>query len=100
AQRPAVPEVAEGVGHVRHAVDHDGAPGHVLGEVDRLAVDGESDVTEDRQVKTGGGDDDVGVDLVTRADPYPAGGKRLDGVSDDRGLPLAQRREQVAVGDY
>src|SRR6185437_2880582 len=97
--RPAVPEVAERVGHVRQAADHDAAPGEMLREVDRLAVDGERDVAEDRQVEARGGDDDVGGDLLTGADLYPMLGERLDGVGDDRGLPLAQRREQIAVRD-
>src|SRR5512135_2120805 len=99
AQGPAVPEVAERVGHVRHAADHDAAPGDVLGEVDRIAVDGERDVAEDREVEAGGRDHDVGRDLLTGADPDPVLGERLDGVGDDRGLSLAQRREQVAVRD-
>jgi len=34
-----VPEVAEDVGHIRQAADHDAAPGDAFGEVDRLAVD-------------------------------------------------------------
>jgi hypothetical protein len=95
-----VPEVAEDVRHVRQAVDHDAAPGDSFGEVDRLAVYGERDVTEDRHIEAGGGDDDVGGDLLTGADPYPVLGERLDGVGDDRGLPLAQRREQIAVRDH
>src|SRR5262249_52386561 len=60
AQGPAVPEVPEDVGHVRHAADHDAAPGHPFGEVDRLAVYAECDVAEDRHVEASGGDDDVG----------------------------------------
>ena len=71
----------------------------MLREVDRFAVDGERDVAEDRQVETRGGDDDVGRDLLTGADLYPVLGERVDGVGDDRGLPLAQRREQIAVRD-
>jgi len=46
AQGPAVPEVAEDVGHVRHAADHDAAPRDAFGEVDRFAVDGERHITE------------------------------------------------------
>ena len=57
------------------------------------------DVAEGRQVEAGGGDDDVGLDLLARADPDPLLGERLDRVGDDRGLPLPQRREQVAVRD-
>src|SRR5208283_5875913 len=82
------------------SADHDAAPGDAFGEVDRFAVDGERDVTEDRQVEAGGGDDDVGRDLLTGADLYPMLGERLNGVGDDRGLPLAQGREQVAVRDH
>ena len=99
AQGPAVPEVAERVGHVRHAADHDAAPGQPFGEVDRGAVDGERDVAEDREVEAGGGDHDVGRDLLTGADLDAVLGERLDRVSDDGGLALAQRREQVAVRD-
>src|SRR5579859_6229243 len=99
AQGPAVPEVAEHVGHVRQAVDHDAAPGDTFGEVDGFAVDGERDVAEDRHVEAGGGDDDAGRDLRTGADLYPVRGERLDGVGDDRGLALAQGRKQVAVRD-
>jgi len=33
-----------------------------------LAVDGERDVTEHRQVESGGSDDDVGRNLLTGAD--------------------------------
>src|ERR1041384_5668692 len=38
--------------------------------------------------------------LLPGAHPYPVLGERLDGVGDDRGLPLAQRREHVAVWDH
>ena len=65
----------------------------------RFAVDGERDVTEDRQVEAGGGDDDAGGDLLTGADLYPMLGERLNGVGDDRGRPLAQGREQITVRD-
>jgi hypothetical protein len=98
-QRPAVAEVAEHVGHVRHAADHDAAPGHAFGEVDRLAVDGERDPTEEAEVEAGGGDDDVRLELLPGGEPDPGLGERLDGVGDHRRPPLAQCREQVPVGD-
>jgi hypothetical protein len=48
-----------------------------------FAVDGEHDVPEDRQVESGGGDDDAGGDLLAGADLYPVLGERLVGVGDD-----------------
>ena len=61
-QRPARAEVAEHPGHVGHAGEHHAAVGDGVGEVERLAVDGEVDVAEHAEVEAGGGDDDVGVE--------------------------------------
>ena len=54
---------------------------------------------KDRQVEAGGGDDDVGLELLAGADPDAGLGELVDGVGDDRRLPLAEGREEVAVRD-
>ena len=66
AQGPARAEIPEHPRHVGHAGEHHAAIGHRLGEHQRLAVDGEVDIAEDAEMEAGGGDDDVGIELLRR----------------------------------
>lgn len=49
-------------GEVRNAGEHGAAVGDRLGPVDRLAVNGESNVAHDGKVEAGGRDDNVGLE--------------------------------------
>ena len=70
----------------------------VSGSSTSRAVDRELHAAERQQVQAGGGDDEVGLELVARPQPQPLLGERLDLVGDDRRSALRQRLEQVAVG--
>src|SRR5437762_14242749 len=50
-------------------------------------------------MKSGRGDDDVGVEQLTGFQQDAGRGDALDFVSDDRGLSGADRLQQIAVGD-
>lgn len=54
--------------------------------------------TEQLQVQTRCGDDDVGLELLTGGELDARLGEPLDGVGDDVGLAVANRPEQIAVG--
>ena len=85
-QRPRGVGVAERRGQVRHAVVHHALVGQRLAEVDRRAVDGElRSRPAPRSCRPGGGDDDVGVQLLAGLQPDAGLGERLDRVGDDRG---------------
>ena len=65
AQCPARAEIAEHPGHVRHAGEHHAAIGDGTSKIERLAVDGKGDITEDAKVEAGRSDDDIGVQRLT-----------------------------------
>ena len=97
AQRPAGAEIAEHPDHVGHAGEHHAAIGDGLGEIQRLAVDDEVDVAQDVQVEAGGGDDDVGLELLAGLQQDARFGEAVDLVGDHRGLAGRDALEQVAV---
>ena len=64
AHGPGRAKVAEDIGHVGHVREHDATVRPALRVVERLAVDREVDVAQHIHVEAGGGDDDVGVQMV------------------------------------
>ena len=98
-ERPGRVGVAERQRQVGDAAEHDALVADRLAHIDLGAVDGERQAADQQQVQAGRGDDDVGLDLLARRQPYAALGERVDRVGDERGVSLAQRPEQVAVGD-
>ena len=66
-------------------------------QLDVAAVDVQPDPAERHHLQPGGGDDDVGFDLVPRRDPAHLG-EGLDLVGHDLGLAFADRLEKIAIG--
>ena len=98
-ERPACPEVSEHPHHVRHAGEHHAAVGDRIGEVERFAVDGEVDVAQHVEIEAGGGDDDVGLEVLAGLQADSGFGEPFDLVGDHRGATGTDALEQVAVGD-
>ena len=99
AQCPARPEIAEHPDEVGHAGEHHAAIGHGIGEIQRLAVDGEIDVAIGREVEAGRGDDDVGLQLLAGLQQDTLLGEAVDLVGDDGGFAGLDALEQVTVGN-
>ena len=97
AERPARPEIAEHPHHVGHAGEHHAAIGDRVGEIERLAVDGEIDVAQHVEIEAGGGDDDVGLELLAGLQANAGLGEALDLVGDHRGLAGPDALEEIAV---
>ncbi|MCU0888139.1 MAG: hypothetical protein MUC64_09015 [Rubritepida sp.] len=96
-QRPGGAEIAEHPDHVRHAREHHAAVGHGLVEGQRLAVDLEGDVAQHVEVKAGGGDDQVRLQLLAGLEQDALLREALDLAGDDARRSLGHRVEQVAV---
>ena len=60
---------------------------------------GEVDVAQHIQIEAGGGDDDVGLELLAGLQANAVLGEALDLVGDHRGLAGTDALEQVAVGN-
>ena len=62
---PACPEVAKYPGHVGYAREQDAPVGLAVGKVQRLAIDGKVDIIRGAYIEAGGGDDDIGFQLLS-----------------------------------
>src|SRR6185437_8623265 len=80
-----------------HAGKHHAAIGHVVGEIERLAVDAEFDVAGGAEVEAGRGNDDVGFQRLAGFQQNAAPGKAVDFVGDHRGPAGLDGLEQIAV---
>ena len=96
-QRPRGVGVADDPGQVRNVLQQRALVGHELAEAARLAVDTHLDAAEDLELQAGGGDDDIGLQLLAGFEPDATLGESVDLVGDDRGLAGADGLEQVAV---
>src|SRR5439155_1361936 len=90
---------ADGEGEVRYAGEHHALVRHGFRKFDLAAVDGEPDAAEDQELESGGGDDDVGGEFGTGLQAQARLGEPGDVVGDHGDPALADRGEQVAVGD-
>ena len=90
--------VADGERHVGHAGEHHALVGHGRGEIERLAVLADLGTAEQLHVQTRCGDDDVGRELLARAQLDAGLGEAVDGVGHHVGAAFADGAEQVAVG--
>jgi hypothetical protein len=98
-QRPGGVRVPDGHREVRDAADHAAAVDDRLRVVDLLAVDRQDHAAEQLQVEAGGGDDDVGRQVLAARELQARLGERVDAVGDHLRRPVAEGAEQVAVRD-
>ena len=71
----------------------------MIGDRDRLAVDGDRHAAEQLHDQPGGGDDDVGLKLAAAFQRDAVLREAGDPVGDDLDLAAADRLEQIGVGD-
>src|SRR5207248_7137609 len=91
--------VADRSGEVGYAAEHHALVADRLRQHDGLAVDGELQPADGQHVEAGGGHDDVGGEILTRAQANAGLGEGVDLVGDDVDRVLLDRLEQIAVRD-
>src|SRR3546814_10749919 len=70
----------------------------MLVRIDEGAVDAYRNLACDGRLEAGGGDDDVGVEMLARLELDAALVETLDMVGDDRRLARLHRFEEIGVG--
>lgn len=73
--------------------------GQRIGEIDGAAVDADLETADDLEHQPGRRHDDVGRKLASVLQTDTVAGKRVDLAGDDGGALLADRLEQIAVGN-
>ena len=98
-QSPGGIGVAEAGGEVRHPAVHHALVAEAFGQIDAGPVHAHLQPAHQLHVEPGGGDDDVGPQLLARSQPNAPFGESLDFVGDHRGRAGLDGREQIGVGD-
>ena len=96
-ERPWGVDVAEHVTEVRYILEQHALVGHATAGLLRLAIDAQLHAAEHLQLQTGGGDDDVGLQLAAGLQLDARLGEVIDMIGDDGGIAFADRREQIAI---
>ncbi len=97
-QGPRRVGIAESRRQVRHIGKHHALVAQGLAQIGRHAVDHDLRAAHQLHLQPGGGDDDVGRELLAGAQLEPLLGEALDLVGDHGGLAGADRLEEIAVG--
>ena len=96
-QRPGCIRVAEGGGEIRHAAEHHPLVAHCRGQIYARTVDADLETAEQLHLQARRGDDDVGLEFLTRLQPYSILREALDMIGDDRHAPGVDLAEEIAV---
>ncbi len=99
AQRPGCLRVAHTPEQVGHVVEHVRLVDEAVAGIDLDAVQADRGAAERLQLQAGGGDDDVGIEVLTGFECDTGGVEMVDVVGDHVGAAVGDRGVQVGVGD-
>ena len=99
AQRPGRAEIAEDPDHVGNAREHQAAIGDAGSEIQRFAINLKRDVAEHAEVKPGGGDDDIRIQMRAGLQGDARLIEGFDMIGDHARRARRNGAEQIAIGD-